>query len=807
MSAKLSISSKRRKRAINAKGRTPARKRVPVSILSVLVALFIWAAALLIVNSGRSLKFANLAPGQRAPATMLAEVDFKTIDSHATELDMSTAAARVPPVFSIRQNENRLGLQKIDKLFDRLAAIYKSDTGETLGAESISDLTDAIGLLDVQMTAEELIAAVPASALEEVRSALKDSVEAIWSQGIIASEDKLSQFQGRAKMRRINLMSGSADAPILKQVDVDTLNIPAESTAAIMTAMANRMASHPRVNQIVPPLVMGWIVPNLEYEADKSEELRAIARDKVPSVFRQIRTGSTLMEGGAVVDEDTLELLQVHQAKLSETEQARDIFLDIIRYSVLLLGMLIVAGAVLHLNCPDLLRDPVRIALFGLLSLIAVGAAKALLYSSAALDLMAPSLVMYWMPYALAALLATMLVGSKFAMSVILFSSFGAALVLEGNLAVFLLGLLSGFTVSLSTREIHKRSNVFRAGLLVGVVQFVFALLLGVINQTPLATLSLQAAVAFFSGPLIAFLALLIIPFLEYVFKITTDVRLLELSDMGHPLLERLALEAPGTYHHSLMVANLASSAAAEIGANDLLVRVCAYYHDVGKMVKPEFFIENIPYKDNPHDDLSPSMSTLVIISHVKEGLSMAARHNLPQPIIDGIEQHHGTSKIAYFYHRAMELEEEQATDKKGKGKGKGKGSKVREEDYRYPGPKPQSVEMGILLIADAIEAASRSMDKPSPSNIESLVTEIVQEKVKDGQLDDCGMNFTQLAAIRKSFIYNLNNMLHGRIAYPKDKEKDENRDQQPADTVSAKSTQGGEPRLVAHAASTKPGA
>jgi putative nucleotidyltransferase with HDIG domain len=232
-----------------------------------------------------------------------------------------------------------------------------------------------------------------------------------------------------------------------------------------------------------------------------------------------------------------------------------------------------------------------------------------------------------------------------------------------------------------------------------------------------------------------------------------------------------MALEAPGTYHHSLMVAHLAQAAAREIRANDLLVRVCAYYHDIGKLTKPEFFIENGQGRQNPHDDLSPSMSRLLIISHVKEGVSLARRYKLPGVIVDGIEQHHGTSVIQYFYHRAKTRAEDSEKEA------------VKQEDYRYPGPRPKTTEMGLLMMADAIEAASRTIDKNKPGQVEGLVTEIIQEKLNDGQFDVCDITMQQINAARRSFIFSLKNMLHGRVEYPKDTEKSQ--EERPAASTS----------------------
>jgi putative nucleotidyltransferase with HDIG domain len=260
----------------------------------------------------------------------------------------------------------------------------------------------------------------------------------------------------------------------------------------------------------------------------------------------------------------------------------------------------------------------------------------------------------------------------------------------------------------------------------------------------------------------------LLIPFFEKLFKITTDITLLELSDMGHPLLQKMAIQAPGTYHHSLMVATLAQNAAEAIGANSLLVRVCAYYHDIGKMAKPEFFTENIQHKENPHDELSPHMSALVIISHVKEGLALAKRHKLPQPILDGIEQHHGNGLISFFYHKAKTQQKKIAASG-------GVPETINESDFRYGGALPSSPEMAVLSLADASEAASRSIEKPTPQKVSNLVDDIFATKINDGQMDLAELTMAQIIQVKQSIVFSLSNMLHGRVPYPKDHENKRN--------------------------------
>jgi putative nucleotidyltransferase with HDIG domain len=242
------------------------------------------------------------------------------------------------------------------------------------------------------------------------------------------------------------------------------------------------------------------------------------------------------------------------------------------------------------------------------------------------------------------------------------------------------------------------------------------------------------------------------LPLLESLLGVTTDLRLLELSNQNLPLLKRLSLEAPGTYQHSLAVSNLVEAGADAVGANALLLRVCSYYHDIGKLVKPQYFVEN-QRGINPHDELSPSMSALVIQSHVKEGLEMAGEAKLPLPIRQGIATHHGTKLIRYFFHKAEESAE-------------GK-SEVRESDYRYPGPKPHTKELGILLLADAVEAAARTIERPTPNRLQGMIKKIFDNSLEDGQLDDSELTFSELDKVASAFLWVLTNMYHHRIDYP----------------------------------------
>jgi putative nucleotidyltransferase with HDIG domain len=262
------------------------------------------------------------------------------------------------------------------------------------------------------------------------------------------------------------------------------------------------------------------------------------------------------------------------------------------------------------------------------------------------------------------------------------------------------------------------------------------------------------------------------LPMLEHLFGITTDISWLEASDLNHPLLRRMTIEAPGTYHHSLVVANLAEAAAEAIGANGTLCRVCSYFHDVGKLLKPEYFTENMSFERNPHDDLAPTMSALIIIAHVKEGVDLALKHRLNQRIIDIIQEHHGTSLVRYFYQRALQQHEDALAGGKIMRLREDDVPEVHEESFRYSGPKPQTKESAVVSLADAIESASRSLEKPTPQKIETLVNEIIGERISDRQLDECALTLGELNTIADRFRFTLSSMLHSRIAYPKPGQK-----------------------------------
>lgn len=388
-------------------------------------------------------------------------------------------------------------------------------------------------------------------------------------------------------------------------------------------------------------------------------------------------------------------------------------------------------------------------------------------------SLIAPILLM---SLSFAPMIHSVLLGQRAGVYSAVFTSlFGALLVAPGMAWIFLvISLFCGLIAVFGTKRVRKRGKLLRAGFYVGAGALLLELLFGQIS-----IVDLSGALAWQEFGKSCFLALGtglvtglvvggILPVLESIFDLTTEITWLELSDLNHPLLKRMQLEAPGTFHHSLIVAALSESAAEAIGADALMTRVCAYFHDIGKLSKPEYFIEN-QGEDNPHDSLTPSMSALIIIAHVKDGVDLAIKHKLDPRIIEVIQEHHGDSLVYYFYRKAQERL--QAESEKGEEESKNSDDlpKVDKKSFRYPGSIPSSRESGIISLADAVESASRTLSKPSPGKIRALVDEIVLMRIRDGQLDSCDLNLKELTRIREVFAKTLRSMLHSRIEYPKE--------------------------------------
>jgi len=406
------------------------------------------------------------------------------------------------------------------------------------------------------------------------------------------------------------------------------------------------------------------------------------------------------------------------------------LFLAVLYFSLL---------AYLRYQQPEILKDSESVMLLGFLLISAV------LFMQLLKDWHAPLAT----PIAAFPMLVGLLLSKRLAFITALVLALFVGVLNNFSLEYFMVHFFGSMAGIFALAKIRNRSDIASAGLKVAGLNIIVVLIIHLFKLWPLRTLEGNIGWAAFSGFSSGLIVLGALPYLESFFSRTTNIKLLELADFNQPLLKRLMIESPGTYHHSLMMASLAEQAAEAIGANPLLARVAAYYHDVGKLVKPEYFIENQQALGNPHDPLSPNMSSLIVMSHVKEGSALARQYGVDKVIIDCIEQHHGTSLIHYFYHRALE-----------------KNSETDEASFRYPGPRPRTREAAILMLADSIEAASRSIEEPTPARFQDMVEKIVNNKFTDGQFGECPITLHDLNRLSESMVNTLSGIYHARIEY-----------------------------------------
>ncbi|QQY80475.1 hypothetical protein EDD65_102122 [Keratinibaculum paraultunense] len=366
------------------------------------------------------------------------------------------------------------------------------------------------------------------------------------------------------------------------------------------------------------------------------------------------------------------------------------------------------------------------------------------------------------MPVSAAALLIAILIDIRLSLIVNIFIIFILSLMFKLEDALIAMYLVSGSIGAYMATKRQQRYNILMNGLIMGIFNILTIISFGLIKKLELMELIGKSGYGMLNGLFCAILTIGTLPIWENVFKVVTPLKLLELSNPNQILLKRLLLEAPGTYHHSIIVGNLSERAAEAIGADPLLARVGAYYHDIGKLKRPYFFKENQLGMDNPHDKLDPRTSALIIINHTKDGIELAKEHNIPKEIIDIIAQHHGDTMVAYFYHKALKEKES---------------NEVNVKDFRYPGPKPQTREAAIVMLADSTEAAVRSIKEPNKNKIEDMIRNVIRGKFEDGQLEECNLTFKDLNIIADSFVSVMAGIFHERIEYPKlelEKEKGE---------------------------------
>jgi putative nucleotidyltransferase with HDIG domain len=505
----------------------------------------------------------------------------------------------------------------------------------------------------------------------------------------------------------------------------------------------------PRIGQILFGLIANQLdsTATLKYQAEATAQLREEARNQVPDHYDPYGRGEVLVDQGQTIGEEQFILLRLeHDEALAELG-----FGDWARRAIgifaLVAALYFLAGSYIYRREPRFGRDPGRVAMICGLVILALAIVRILAAQSWNAEVV---------PVAIAGMIVAIAYNQSLAMMITFGLSILTSIALGTEMPHFLVLMGGTAAAVLTLGEVRTRTKLIKVGATAAVTYFLMTWATGLWQSEPVDLIRSDSLWRAGWGLMAGFFLGGSLPFIENALGIVTGISLLELGDNTHPLLQELVRRAPGTHNHSITVGAIAESAAERIGGDALLVRIGAYFHDIGKMLKPHYFVENQVGPTSRHAKLAPAMSTLIIIGHVKDGVDLGRQHHLPEPIIDLIEQHHGTTLVEFFYHEANRRNGAIPD-----------ASPVSESAYRYPGPKPQTKEAAILMIADAAESASRSLSDPTPSRLEGLVRELSEKRLRDGQFDECGLTLREIAEIRESLIKSLIGIYHGRVKYP----------------------------------------
>ncbi|MCL6442955.1 MAG: HDIG domain-containing protein [Alicyclobacillus sp.] len=644
----------------------------------------------------------QFAVGQTSPVTIVAPVT--AVDTEATEKARAAAAAKVPKRYVQLSSVETRALNRLTQFF-HVATELASDT-RMPSARKLNQLSAAAPKKVSQATLQALLA------MKVQQIQVVDSVSQRIVRALLGAPFNQQSMQQAALLIDRQLLPYDLD----------------------------------RVSQLVVENVVESVLePNMQYQAQATQAAREQAADAVPPVM--------IEKGDVIVSRNGIITPQV-QSKLRDVGlySARPNYGMVVGFALFIVIAIGLLAAYIERRSPRRRIDNLLLlvtSLVLLLMAVIISVAKNVISAGGSSSL--ASLV----PIAVGAMLISVLIDASLAVVVSFFLSllYGAALGFDYwyVFQAFIASLVGAYSVAKVThRGTFMRAGFFVAGVNVLSVCTTYLLQSGM--DVPFRTLSLHVGLGALNGIISAVLTMGILPFVESAFGLLTAIHLLELSNPNNPLLRKVLMEAPGTYHHSLIVGNLAEAAAELVGADPLICRVGAYYHDVGKTRRPLFFVENQMTKENPHDKIAPSLSHLIITSHVSDGLEMLTKAGLPKPIRDICATHHGTTALWYFYNKAKELD---------------KNGTVKLDDFRYPGPKPKTRECAIVMICDAVEAAVRSMSRPTPGRVEGVIRKIIRDRLEDGQLDECDLTLQDLDAMVGAFMKTLKGIYHARIEYP----------------------------------------
>ena len=679
------------------------------------MAVLAWALLVLLFVPAVTQPTVQLAPGQVSPVDVTAP---RTIENRYRTAQLQEEA--------VKEALRRASEDPANYSIDPTAAVQAGDRVRralALLAEERKALWGPSGTAPGRQAAEARAGALRQRILEQAQLVLPEASVAAALRLPAAAFGAVTQ-QAPALVERLmgSTRIGSSDVEAARQrlaQAVSDLDLSDDARAVV-----REMAS-------------AAVMPNLILDPARLDRLRQEAMRSVQPVM--VLQDQVILRRGDVVTEEHVQILR----DLGMLQRGRQLLGSVVGVALVLAALVGITAVYLvrfHGPVARSRRMATLIATLGLL--VAVGARL--------LDALPWAFAPYLTPVALAAMMATVLLDAHVGIVLVAALSVLAGLLFDFDARPVAVGFVTGTVAVFNVHRLSQRSDLTRTGVVAGVAGLVALAALGLLRADTRTVAASWAGLA--NGLLSAVLALGLLPFVESLFGVVSSVRLMELCNPNQPLLRRLLLEAPGTYHHSLMVGNLAETAAEAVGADPVLCRAGALYHDVGKVRRPYFFVENQFGDANPHDRLNPSLSTLIIMSHVKDGIDLARQARLPEAIVEFIRTHHGTDLVRYFYMKALNAEGP---------------DKVKEEDFRYPGPKPRTKETAIVMLADSVEASARALGRASPGRVEGLVRRVIRERLLDGQLDESTLTLQELNAIANAFSRVLTGVYHARIEYP----------------------------------------
>jgi len=713
----------------------------PNLLSHIIIATLTCLSIVTIIQWDRGLFKAEFQEGDIALRDIYAPYDFNIrgeLNSVAMDLAKKKAQETVLPIYIYDEEVQASVIAKANSITGSLKSL--KDTPDMSEEDLLSKAKELAPLYNLS---EALLSSVvKLKDLDKFFNYSKEPIEYFMQQGVISNTYYLLlKDQGIGTIRVIEKAGGNEKVRFAE--DLFTL----EDLKEKVKVFSSSIIKDKKERDVVTDFVNSILNVNLSYDKEATESEKRLKAEEVQPIYNiiEVKRNESILSKGERIGKDHIEKLKGIEQSEPSVMKAGGAF------AILILVGLFMLVTVLYLKFyePSLAAGNKELVLLSFITILMLIVAKAIVMSPWPSNLV---------PVAVASMLIAILINSRLAIITTCFLSVLIGMISGNRLDIAGMSLVGGIIGIFAMKGVRRRSQVITAGLCVGFANMSYLIGMGLIRALDFKTAITESFFGFTSGLISAVIVTGVLPIFENIFKVTTDISLLELADLNHPILKEMVMKAPGTYHHSLVVGNLAEAACEAIKANPLLARVSSYFHDIGKIEKAPYFSENqLSPVDSAHDKLSPTMSSLIITNHVKNGVELAKKYKLNRNIIDIINQHHGTGLVFYFFKRALE----KVTDEE-----------VGEQSFRYPGPKPQTKEAACVLLADSVEAASRTLDDPTPSRIKGLVRKVINNKFIDGQLDECDLTLKDLERISEVFTHILTGIFHTRVKYPEEPER-----------------------------------